>query len=98
MALLLSRQVKAELDDIWSIVAGESGSVDIADRVVHAMTETFLQISKYPNLGRRHDDLRKGLRSVTAWDLRRHLSRGGAATFEYSMLCTDAATFGPSCQ
>ncbi len=66
MALLLSRQVKAEVDDIWSYVAVESGSVDIADRVVDAITETFLQISKYPNLGRRRDDLRKGLRSVTA--------------------------------
>src|SRR5579864_2104802 len=64
MALLLSRQIKAEVDEIWSYIAVESGSVDIADRVVDAITETFLQISRHPNLGRRRDDLRKGLRSV----------------------------------
>jgi len=64
MALLLSRQIKAEVDEIWSYIAVESGSVDIADRVVDAITETFLQISRHPNLGRRRDDLRRGLRSV----------------------------------
>jgi toxin ParE1/3/4 len=64
MALLLSRQVKTEVDEIWSYIAVESGSVDIADRVVDAITETFLQISRHPNLGRRRDDLRKGLRSI----------------------------------
>ncbi len=66
MSLLISRQVKAEVDDIWSYVARESGNADIADRVLDAITDTFLQISKHPDLGRRRDDLRKSLRSITA--------------------------------
>jgi toxin ParE1/3/4 len=66
MPLLVSRQAKAEVDEIWSYVAVQSGSVDIADRVVDEITETFHQISKHPNIGRRRDDLRRDLRSVLA--------------------------------
>jgi toxin ParE1/3/4 len=66
MSLLISRQIKSEVDDIWFYVARESGSAEIADRVVDAITDTFFQISKHPDLGRRRDDLRKSLRSITA--------------------------------
>jgi toxin ParE1/3/4 len=66
MAVLVSPQVKAELDDIWIYIARESASSDIADRVVDAVTETFVRLSKHPNLGRRRDDLRQGLRSLSS--------------------------------
>jgi toxin ParE1/3/4 len=66
MAVRLTRQVKAELDDIWHYIAVESGSLEIADRVVETITDTFLQLSKHPNLGRRRDDIRGGLRSINA--------------------------------
>jgi len=66
MAVRLNRQVKAELDDIWLYIAAESSSLEIADRVVETITDTFLQVSKHPNLGRRRDDIRKGLRSIIA--------------------------------
>jgi plasmid stabilization system protein ParE len=66
MAVRLNRQVKAELDDIWLYIAVESSSLEIADRVVETITDTFLQLSKHPNLGRRRDDIRKGLRSINA--------------------------------
>lgn len=66
MAVRLNRQVKAELDDIWLYIAVESSSLEIADRVVETITDMFLQLSKYPNLGRRRDDIRKGLRSISA--------------------------------
>jgi toxin ParE1/3/4 len=62
----IANAVKAELDEIWSYVASESGSLEIADRVVDSITSTFLQLSRHPHLGRRRDDLREGLRSVTA--------------------------------
>ena len=59
MAVRLNRQVKAELDDIWLYIAVESSSLEIADRVVETITDTFLLLSKHPNLGRRRDDIRK---------------------------------------
>jgi toxin ParE1/3/4 len=64
MAIRLNRQVKTELDDIWLDIAVESSSLEIADRVVETITDTFLQLSKHSNLGRRRDDIRKGLRSI----------------------------------
>ncbi|HET9305509.1 MAG TPA: type II toxin-antitoxin system RelE/ParE family toxin [Candidatus Sulfotelmatobacter sp.] len=66
MAVLVSPQVKAELDDIWIYIARESASSNIADRVVDAITQTFVRLSKHPNLGRRRGDLRQGLRSLSS--------------------------------
>jgi len=66
MSVLISANVGAELDDIWSYVATESGSLEIADRASDAITDTFFQLSKHPHLGRQRDDLRPGLRSLAA--------------------------------
>jgi len=65
MAFRVSPQVDAELDDIWLYIATESSSVNVADRVVDSITQQFLLLSKHPYMGRRRDDLRPGLRSVT---------------------------------
>ncbi len=65
MAVFVSPRVKSELDDIWHHIAAESDSVDVASRVVDSITDQFVQLSKHPQLGRRRDDLRSGLRSVT---------------------------------
>jgi toxin ParE1/3/4 len=64
MAVLVSRRVKTELDNIWTYIATESSSLEIADRVVETITGIFFQLSKHPSLGRRRDDLRAGLRSL----------------------------------
>ena len=53
------------MDDIWLHIAAESASIDIASRVVDSITDQFVQLSKHPQLGRRRDDLRSGLRSLT---------------------------------
>jgi len=59
-----SPQADADLDSIWYCVAIESGSVEIADRLIDSITERFLLIANYPNIGRRRDDnQRPGLRS-----------------------------------
>lgn len=64
MAHLLSPKAEAELDDIWYYVAKESGSIEVADRLIDSITERFYLLSRYPHLGRRRDhDLRPGLRS-----------------------------------
>lgn len=65
----LSPEAEAELDGIWIGIARESGSVDIATRVVESVTERFWLLARYPFLGRRRDDdLRPGLRSFPADD------------------------------
>jgi toxin ParE1/3/4 len=65
----LSSQAEEELDAIWLFVARESGSVEIATRVVDNIAERFWLLAGYPHIGRaRDEDLRPGLRSLTADD------------------------------
>jgi plasmid stabilization system protein ParE len=62
---------EAELDDIWLYVARASGSIEIAGRVIDAITESLFSLGQYPQMGRRRDhDLRPGLRSFP------HVMRG----------------------
>jgi toxin ParE1/3/4 len=64
MAHRVSPQAEVELDDIWHYIAKESGSTEIADRLVESIAERFYLLSRYPHIGRRRDhDLRVGLRS-----------------------------------
>jgi len=66
MGHVRSPQADFDLDSIWYYVASESGSVEIADRLLDSITERFFLLAKYPNLGRRRDnDLRPGLRSFS---------------------------------
>jgi plasmid stabilization system protein ParE len=65
----LSPEAEAELDGIWIHIARESGSLDIATRVIETITERFWLLACYPYMGRRRDDdLRPGLRSFAAND------------------------------
>jgi plasmid stabilization system protein ParE len=64
MAIRYGPQLEAELDEIWIYIAQESGSIDVADRLVDSITDHFPLLSKNPQLGRRRDhNLRPGLRS-----------------------------------
>ena len=66
MALRVAAEVEAELDEIWSYVAAESGDADVADRLINSITDRFFMLSRHPHLGRRRDhDLRPGLRSLS---------------------------------
>jgi toxin ParE1/3/4 len=65
----LSPEAEAELDGIWIRIARESGSVDIATRVVENITERFWLLARNPYLGRpRDEDLLPGLRSFPVDD------------------------------
>jgi toxin ParE1/3/4 len=67
MGHIRSPQADSDLDSIWYYVASETGNVEIADRLIDSITERFLLLAKYPNIGRRRDDdLRPGLRSIPA--------------------------------
>lgn len=64
MAHSVTSQAESDLDEIWAFVALESGSLDIADSVIDAITRRFLLLSRNPYIGRsRDEDLRVGLRS-----------------------------------
>jgi toxin ParE1/3/4 len=64
MAHRVVPQAEAELDNIWYYVAKESGSVEIADRLIESITERFYLLACHPHIGRHRDeDLRPGLRS-----------------------------------
>lgn len=57
-------QADSDLDDIWHYVAVKSGSMEVADRLVDAITDRFSLLATHPNIGRaRDEDLRPGLRS-----------------------------------
>jgi toxin ParE1/3/4 len=65
LARRLAPEAAAELDAIWNYVARESGSVEIADRLIDSITGWLLLLADNPHLGRRReDDLRVGLRGV----------------------------------
>jgi toxin ParE1/3/4 len=64
MAHRVSPQAEVELDEIWHYIAKESGSTEIADRLIESIAERFYLLSRFPHIGRRRDhDLRVGLRS-----------------------------------
>jgi plasmid stabilization system protein ParE len=65
----LAPEAEAELDAIWIHIARDSGSVDIATRVIEGVIERFWLLARYPYIGRRRDhDLGPGLRSFPADD------------------------------
>jgi toxin ParE1/3/4 len=62
-----SPQADSDLDDIWYYVATQSGSFEIADRLIDSIADRFFLLASHPNIGRsRDDDLRPGLRSFPA--------------------------------
>lgn len=64
MAHRVAEEVDVELDDIWLYIAKQSGRIEIADKVVDSITDSFVMLGRSPHMGRRRDDdLAPGLRS-----------------------------------
>src|SRR5277367_4870665 len=64
MAHQLARLAEADLDEIWYDVAKESGSIEIANRLIDSITDRFLLLTGFPYIGRaRDDDFGVGCRS-----------------------------------
>ena len=64
MGYCLLPSAEAELDEIWLYVARASGSIEVANRLIDAITDSLFLLGQYPHMGRRRDhDLRPGLRS-----------------------------------
>jgi len=58
-------RAETDLDDIWLYVATESGSLEIANRLIDSITNRFFMLAGFPYVGRvRNDDFGPGCRSV----------------------------------
>lgn len=55
MASRVSPQAEADLDDIWLYVARNSGSLEIANRLVDSITDRVLHLVRFPYIGRARD-------------------------------------------
>ncbi len=65
MAHRVAPRAETDLDDIWLYVARESGSVEIANRLIDTITNRFLTLAQFPYIGRsREDDFGPGYRSL----------------------------------
>ncbi len=65
MGSRLAPRAAEDLDDIWYYVAKESGSVDVANRLIDSITARFFLIASQPYLGRARDkDFGPGSRSL----------------------------------
>jgi len=62
MAYRLAPQAEADLEDIAFYIFLESGSLEIADRLIQSITERFDLLDEYPHAGRERDGLRAGIR------------------------------------
>jgi len=65
MAHRLAGYAERDLDDIWLFVAKESGSIEIADRLIDTITDRCVALGKFPYIGRsRDEDFGPGCRSL----------------------------------
>jgi toxin ParE1/3/4 len=61
----LAPRAETDLDEIWYYVAKESGSVEIANRLIDTLTDRFFILAGFPHVGRaRDDDFGPGCRSL----------------------------------
>jgi toxin ParE1/3/4 len=66
MAHRVAPAAERDLDEIWYYVAKESGSFDIANRLIDTITDRFFLLTGFPYLGRsREEDFGSGCRSFT---------------------------------
>ncbi len=64
MAHRVAPQAASDLDDVWYYVAKESGSFEVANRVIDSITDRFFLLACHPHLGRARDhDFGVGARS-----------------------------------
>ena len=63
MAHRVAPRAAADLDDIWYYIAKESGSIEVATRLIDSITDRFSLLASHPYLGRSRDDFGVACRS-----------------------------------
>lgn len=66
MTYSLSPRGRADVDEIAHYIALESGSLETAHRFLESIYRRFLLLGRYPQAGRKRDDLRPGVRTFPA--------------------------------
>ena len=56
MAHRVSPRAECDLDDIWSYIAKESGSIEIANRLIDTITDRFFVLASFPYIGRSREE------------------------------------------
>ena len=65
MAHRLAPHAERDLDNIWLYVAKESGSIEIANRLIDTITDQCAALGNFPYIGRtRDEDFGPGYRSI----------------------------------
>jgi toxin ParE1/3/4 len=65
MAHSVAPGAELDLGDIWLYVARESGSIDVANRLIDSITDRFFSLARFPFMGRsREADFGSGYRSL----------------------------------
>ena len=60
----VASKAAADLDDIWFYVADESGSTEVANRLIDSISNRFYILGNFPHLGcARDEDFGPGMRS-----------------------------------
>lgn len=70
----LARPAKADLDRIWSYIAGKA-SIETADRFIDSITARFPVLAGAPEAGAPRDDVAPGLRSFPVGNYRIYYRR-----------------------
>ena len=52
----VSPQAEADLDDIWYYIATQSGTIEVADRLIDSLTHRFFLLVSHPYIGRVRDE------------------------------------------
>ncbi len=64
MAHRVAPRAETDLDDIWLYVARDSGSMEVANRLIDSITDRFYFLAGFPQAGRSRDrDFGVGVRS-----------------------------------
>ncbi len=72
MAHRVAPQAERDLDDIWYYVAKESGSIEIANRLIDSIADRFFLLAGFPYMGRpRDEDFGLGCRSFALGEILR---------------------------
>ena len=58
----VSGAAERDLDEIWKYIAERAASIDVADRVVDSIVDTFPVLARAPAAGRKRDDIESGVR------------------------------------
>lgn len=69
MAHQLAPHAERDLDDIWLYIAKESGSIEIANRLIDTITDRCVALGSFPYIGRsRDEDFGPGCPSLAVGD------------------------------